>query len=56
MVSFFIVPLVQATRNFPEYGALAFAMSSTIVCLGEDALLYLHEVVMASWGSEDIGS
>lgn len=48
MVSFFIFPLVQATRNCPEYGSLTFAMSSTIVCLREDALLYLHKAVVAT--------
>lgn len=56
MVSFFIVSVVQATRNCPEYGVLTFAMSSTVVCLGEDALLYLHKVVTACWGPEDIRS
>lgn len=56
MVSFFILRLVRATRDCPEHGSLTFAMSSTIACLREDALLYLHEAVVASRGSEDVRS
>lgn len=38
-------------RHSPEYTALTFAMSSTIVCV----LLYLYKETATSQGSKDIG-